>query len=657
MGRESSLLWTVLLFLAIFSNFQSEIQLIEAEIPDFRENTPMIPDEITLRVDLALVGYDQAQLDLALLKSSLSDSFYFERIYWEWNETNEQYENQIDLRVNLEWHFHFASENYIDALDTFVESNSWPATTSDLDTDALNLQEETGQHMSIFTPQSGIAINGTALEQYLAENSAFEAIDSGYTIYLLNFSRFDSSDHSQEHWFEIDEVDSDSNVTVSWWRLEWDNALNPHVEFPYPAWGFQNRLYFIDPYCHQWYTKWTEIWWNPDELEGSTDYRTMDLDSYLVGSIPGTSDYRERLVSYLSDWLNDIIWDTAGRCDGYWKNQRSISVQVMMLNDAKGHGYVKGDLDWIINEEILADALNYIIPSEIAEIEISTIWRNLSEFPELETIVAQNTLGEADLGQYPWFQSNWAYLDGSGVFNGFLAVRDNYFNFNETEAGFSAWILLLQNVSMVFDVDGELKEFTGLGGSNNVVSFKDLNRYFASDGETPRSGLTSLLAHELGHVFGLGHAELWSDAFQGAGGFMQDTMSYYTQGTPFFSIFTRDAFYRTSSIIARRSTYLDIARSRSSPERNDTTYAAIYDTLEAGETEFDAMNYLEAFLHYRELYGLVNYLIDREPENSRGSSTNSKETTTPSICFFILSFGIIAILLRKRFDDRRKIIL
>ncbi|MFX0207044.1 MAG: hypothetical protein ACFFDT_13735 [Candidatus Hodarchaeota archaeon] len=627
--------------------------IIASDKENFEINQVQLTENVTLRMDLVFCGYNETEIDLTFLSSNLPSNRLF--LFWVGDVP-------IETEIEFDWHIHFASQGYTDALNSLVDDNSWSATTSDLNTTALNLQEATGERMSIFSPQDGTAINGTAVEEYLVENSAFETNLPSYTFYFLNFSHFDSTDHTQEHWFEIDGIDPDSNITASWWRLEWDNDLNPNVEYPYPAWGFQNRLYFIDPYCHQWYTKWTEIWWNSDDQEGSIDYRTRDLDTFLAGYTPGTNSYKQQLALYLTDWLNDIVWDTAGRMDGSWNNERAISAQVLMLNDFINHSYSQKDLEWIIHEKILLDSLEYVIPPELASISIDTIWANLTDHPELETIVVENTLNASDLSHYPWYQNKWTYLDGNAIFSGFRDLREVYFDLNQADTTFTAWFLLMKNISMVYYYYGEWREFTALGGSGNVVFFKDLNRYFASDGTTPRSGATNILTHEIGHVLGFAHAESGSDALEGAGGFMCDAMSYYAvQGTPKFSIFTRDSFYRRSCITVRQvtSTVIDYWRVRS--DRNETTFIAIDNILALGSSAFESKNYFEAFLNYRQLYDLVNYLEEQETTGTEGTTdiggtstipTSSSSKTYIDVPSWNILFLLLSILLLKRFKRR-----
>ncbi len=597
---------------------------------------------ITVPIDVVFAGYNEDYIDLTMINNGLTTSEYYLGVDYLWNEVTEEYDSLLDLQITLEFNFHFTSEGYETALNSFIDTNSWNSNTSALNATQLNLQESTGERKSIFYEQEGRAIDGEAVEQYLDSNRGFVSADPSYSIYFLNQSRFDTTDHSLEHWFEIDEVDPDSNATTDWWRLEWDNDLNPDVEFPYPCWGYQNRIFFADPYSHQWYTKWTDIWWNPDVNEGDFDYINVDLDTYLAGDTPGTPDFTTHLNTYLTDYLNDIVTDVGGRGDGLLYNQREVSAQVLFINDEADHGYSEEDLQWIYHEEIMEDAFEYVVPQEVANITFEDTWVELSERSDLEQIVDDSKLGVAELGSYPWYRADWTYLDGINIFYGFEAIRDSYFDTSNGDTVFTSWILLLQNVSMVAWAYGEYREFTGLGGGGNVVCYKDLNRYFATDGITPRSGVTTLLVHEIGHVLGFAHAEITNDAVEGTGGFMRDTMSYYAIGTPYFSVFLKDSLYRTSSQVVYYRNIPAIDAYRENPLHNTTILAQIDAIITEGVTALGSMNYLEAFLAFRQLYDLTLNLEEITPTVTSPTGINL------SVLVLLIPIGTFFILLKKR---------
>jgi len=597
--------------------------------------------EITIPIDVVFAGYNEDYIDLTMMNNGLRTSVYYLGVDYIWNEDNQVYDSLLDLDITLEFNFHFTTDNYETELDSFIDSHSWNSNTSALNATQLNLQESTGERQSIFYEQEGRAIDGEAVEQYLESNRGFVSADPSYSIYFLNQSRFDTTDHSFEHWFEIDEVDPDSNATTDWWRLEWDNDLNLDVEFPYPCWGYQNRIFFADPYCHQWYTKWTDIWWNPDIVEGEFDYINVDLDTYLAGDTPGTPDFITHLNTYLIDYLNDIVSDVGGRGDGLLYNQRDVSSQVLFINDEAAHGYSEEDLQWIYHEEIMENAFEYVVPQEVANITFDDTWVELSESTDLEQIVNDSKLGVAELGSYPWYRADWTYLDGINIFYGFEAIRDSYFNTSKGDTTFTSWILLLQNVSMVAWAYGEYREFTGLGGSGNVVCYKDLNRYYATDGITPRSGVTTLLVHELGHVLGFAHAEITNDAVEGTGGFMRDVMSYYSEGTAYFSVFLKDSLYRTSSQVVYYRNKPAIDAYRENPLHNTTILAQIDAIISEGVTALGSMNYLEAFLAFRQLYDLTLSLEEITPTVTSPTGINLS-------VIILLTFGTFFILLKKR---------
>jgi len=605
---------SLLIIFLFFGFMQGNISTYSFALEDF-ENVDLeintVPTaQITIPIDIIFSGYNEENIDLTMINNGLRKSIFYEGIDYVWNENTQSDDSLLDLEITLDFNFHFTTEIYTSELDSFIDKNSWNSNTSALNSTRLNLQEETGERMSIFYDQEGRAINGEAVEQYLVDHKGFSLVEPSYAIYFLNQSRYDSIDHSFEHWFEIDEVDPDSNVTADWWRLEWDNDLNPDVEYPYPCWGFQNRIFFVDPYCHQWYTRWTDIWWNADTYEGDFDYLTVDLDTYLNGYTPGTNDYSDKLNTYLTDYLNDIVSDVGGRGDGLLYDQKEVSAQILLINDEANHGYSQEDLKWIFHKETAEEAFEYVVPNEVATISLEETWVELSECSDIEQIINYYTLGETELGSYPWYRSDWRYLDGINIFYGFqgLTLASNYFNMTKGDTTFTSWILLLQNVSMVSWAYNEYREYTGLGGGGNVVCFKDLNRYFASDGTTPRSGLTTLLVHEIGHVLGFLHAEITNDADEGTGGFIRDVMSYYSEGTPNFSVFLKDSLYRTSSFVAYYRNKPAIDAYRENPDNDPILLAEIDEAIENGEAALETMNYLDAFLAFRGLYELTEDL-------------------------------------------------
>ncbi|NHJ49634.1 MAG: hypothetical protein FK733_17725 [Asgard group archaeon] len=580
------------------------------------ETTAVPMANVTIPIDVVFSGYNDEYLDINMINNSLDTAIIYYGIDNYWDEDSQQYISLLDLEITLDYNFYITTPSFDSSLDSFIDTNSWNANTSALNATQLNLQESTGARLSIFYDQEGKAIDGEAVEEYLSTNKGFSSDYPSYIIYFLNQSRFDTSDHSFEHWFEIDEEDPDSNITADFWRLEWDNDLNPDVEFPYPCWGFQNRLFFVDPYCHQWYTIWTDIWWNSDPYEGDFDYLTVDLDTYLEGYTPGTIDFTNHLNTYLSDYLNDIATDVGGRGDGLLYDQKEISAQTLFINDEANHGYSQEDLDWIYHNETINDVFDYVVPNEVANITLDDTWVELVDEIDLQMILVTNTLGAAELGTYPWYNPSWTYLDGMAIFDEFEKIADNYFNMSKGDSIFTSWILLLKDVSMVAWAYGEFREFTGLGGGGNVVCFKDLNRYYASDGTTPRSGVTALLTHEIGHVLGFRHAEINNDAEQGTGGFMRDVMSYYCEGAVDFSIFLKDSLYRTSSFIAYYKNKPAIDAYRINNLHNETILGIIDQVISDGELAIGTMNYVDAYLYYRQLYELTKYLPLVTPTSS-----------------------------------------
>src|SRR5690606_37613558 len=125
----------------------------------------------------------------------------------------------------------------------------------------------------------GRAIDALAVEDWFATHPYVSSGSSRSTFYVLNFTNLDSTDHTLEHWYNLTETEYDAITTRDFWRLEWDNALNQHVCFPYSAFTCRHRLFFIDASAFNWYLTWARIWWEitPYLIDPKYDYYFEDL--------------------------------------------------------------------------------------------------------------------------------------------------------------------------------------------------------------------------------------------------------------------------------------------------------------------------------------------------------------------------------------------
>ena len=97
------------------------------------------------------------------------------------------------------------------------------------------------------------------VEDYIYQNLYAPVPETpGYTLYLFNFSRFDSADHSQEHWYRSNSVDFDSNTSIKYWFSGYNDI--PYV--PTLGWGGEHRFCFLDLTARSWYYDWIMNVWS-----------------------------------------------------------------------------------------------------------------------------------------------------------------------------------------------------------------------------------------------------------------------------------------------------------------------------------------------------------------------------------------------------------
>ena len=473
---------------------------------------------VDLSVDIVFVGFDEGVVLTGVLDSKLLD-LYVPDLYV-------PPPSVFDLTYSVTYEYFFADPQYSQELQEFALEHASPSTTSRLNATALLHQESTGERMSIFLPQNGTAINATAVEDWLIDNPYASSSVNGYSIYVLNLSSLSTAppDDSWRHWFEVETKDPDTAVDVDWWRLEWDNELNRPMHYPYLGWGNRSRTFFFDPSAHQWYLQWDYIWWQrgpvpPTEFH---DHFFTDLRTFLLKIDLGTTTGREDLTVYLSGWLNVLL---RGLLFPHWGTHRlvqNVSVQLLVLNGVQEQGFTKQDLEWVLSEEPLRTGLEDLIP--VFEWQFETRVADLEEHPQLQELIAN----------FSWVADGWTYVDGDLLWRALDERADEYFDLEAADLVVTGVSLVLRNASLTFWGT----EFTGLGGENSTLTLMELSRLYEPDMETPRSGFTWIVLHEIGHVLGFNHMGYMGD-------FTGDVMGYYAW-TAYFSQFSKDSWYRLS---------------------------------------------------------------------------------------------------------------
>ena len=529
----------------------------------------------TFSLNVVFVGFQEEVVDTSFIDVNVEKNYPYD------------YENYT-IEHNFDVNYYFSNNSYYLALQTFILDNSINASdaTSKLNTTALQLQRSTGQKMSIFLPQSGRAIDAVAVEEWFVANPYGPGSDNSYWFYVMNFTEFDSPDHSLEHWYNVTELDFEANRSRDFWRLEWDNSLNPDVKFPYACFTSNSRVFFIDPSAFQWYLTWTRIWWGLSVSGPKYQYYYEDLDAFLASHDVGTSQGKTALAYYLAGWIEDGLSNLLA--PELWvsteiSKARSMSIQVKMLNNASDSGYSNQFMSWIINATLAEEAIADLAP--FLNISVVVDFWNLSDYPILKTIFEGAVIDKID---------GWTYYDGYQVWDDIYAVRELYFDFDAADIVITGYVFLEKNMSML--VYGG--EYTGLGGSGQILVMKEVGRYFQDDGVSPKSGLGLVFIHEAGHNLGFPHTFTHGVAY--VGDFAFDVMGYYPYSF-YFSQVRKDCFrrlvvdFRVFGLEELLEEDLTLYSRKNSTLTIDTKFDEIYAKINETHQLYDELQYLEAF--------------------------------------------------------------
>lgn len=528
----------------------------------------------TFSLNVVFVGFQEEVVDTAVIESNVKRSYPY-------NYDNYTIEHNFDVS------YYFSNTSYYTALQTLILENSVNGidTASKVNTTALQIQKATGEKMSIFLPQSGRAIDAVAVEEWFAANPYVAGSNSSYWFYVMNFTEFDSPDHSLEHWYNLTELDFEANNQRDFWRLEWDNILNPDVKFPYACFTSNSRVFFIDPSAFQWYLTWARIWWGLSVSGPKYQYYYEDLDEFLTTHDVGTSQGKTELAYYLAGWIEDglsnllapYLWVSTEISEA-----QSMSIQVKVLNNASDFGYSNDFMSWIINETFAEEAIADLAPFINTSVVVD-FW-NLSDYPLLKDIFEGAVIEKI---------GGWTYYDGYQVWDGLYAVRGLYFDFDAADIVITSYVFLEKNMSMM--VYGG--EYTGLGGSGQILVMKEVGRYFKDDGVSPKSGLGLVFIHEAGHNLGFPHTFKHGIAY--AGDFAFDVMGYYPYSF-YFTQVRKDCFrrlivdFRVFSLRALLEEDLTLYSRKNSTSTIDAEFNKVYAKINETFQLYDEMQYLEA---------------------------------------------------------------
>ena len=576
-------------------------------------------------LNIVFVGFDEGVVDVATIDANIG-------------RDRHSVFGDYAIGYNFELSYHFADSVYYDALEAFVLANSEADTTSALNATALEIQKGNGERMSIFMPQSGRAIDALAVEGWLADNPYRADLEPAYWFYVINFTELDPVETGSEHWYAVTEMDFEANRVRDFWRLEWDNPLNPDVGFPYACFTSQSRVFLIDPSAHQWYLSWAKTWWGITETGPKYEYYESDLAEFLAANDVNTPEGRTALAYYLSGWIEDgvvnlLVPNFYTGVDVF--SAESFSLQTLILNNSADAGYDNETMSWIVDSELYEYAITDLAPW--MDVEVVFDFVNLEDYPELQAIF-EDAVTEDDEG--------WTYYDGMEVWSGLTGVRESYFDFTAADIVVNGYVYLEKDMSM--RVYGG--EFTGLGGSRQILVMQEVGRYFEEDGLKPKSGVGKTFIHEAGHNLGLPHTFVNNRAY--AGDFAFDVMGYYPHSY-FFTQLWKDCFRRLVvdfRLLVQRERLDEIAavyELREPAELIDDQFDLVSLQIAQVNQLYEGLRFLEAYDKVVESEESVDYLEDLvveyfpedpedpgDPEEPEGpDEPEEPEESSPAGCF------------------------
>ncbi|TFG11141.1 hypothetical protein EU537_13195 [Candidatus Thorarchaeota archaeon] len=452
-------------------------------------------------VHVAFVNYQQHLID----ESSILENLPTSRSY---TIADEQLEYSISYDIT------FASQSYASELEDVIMNSSFSGmeTGSLLDEDALEHQKaHPNDPQRIFYPRDGRVIDAYLVEDWIHDNPVVEAPKPGYVLYFLNYSKLDSSDHSIEHWYDYHPADPDSEEEQDWFRLEWDNSLNPSVELQYPAFGGRYNFFVIDPSADQWYLRWARIWWDegPD-YSNSPEYCTKDLEDKMNSLNPEDPQRAVKLSRYLNEWAYDPVNYL------FFPNQNSPTSFV-------DSGFLKGLVFAMdVDDGVTVDSLRWVTDAYMQQTYLEQLLPFIDWEVDIEFL---------DIAAYPdWDELFWDHatessgkiiVDGLSMFNDIYEnMRYQYVDIFAEDINVFGVVFIKKNMEM--HVYG--RQYTGLGGGGQTCIWKSWERYYRADGVTPKSGISSVQLHETMHAIGIGHT--W-DTHHYVGDFSLSPMGYF----------------------------------------------------------------------------------------------------------------------------------
>ncbi len=570
--------------------------------------TSSLPDnfDTNLTVYIRFLGFDQDIIDEEAIEDKLPSYLTKSDVNYGTTQLNFNYdfEHLDDLYVN-------GLKNYI--LTTGINGSG---VGFSLNTTKLNEDIISGERTDVFLPEDGLVADAEDVEKYISTFIHTPVLEtSGYTLYFLNFSSFDTPDHSLEHWYNVDKISFDTNETVTHWFGGYDEIPSR----PTLGWGGEHHFCYIDLSSRSWYFDWLLTAWTAFYPGAFSYYDYPDIDTLIQIHDPYTPAGQEILTTYIADWLYSYLGNVFSAYFSDDQIGESYSLQVKVFDNLTNNGFTAEEIEWVISESRMFSQLEMDLPW--INWEVSVDYVQLTDYPELYDEIASYIHEDVNGLYVEVMEGLFYYLSNNLVY---------HFDFDAADTVLPSYFFLTDEIS--FKYNGV--SFAGLGGMGWEILLGTQNSIFKdADPSQPRRGYSAVMIHELGHSLGLPHPH--SSTYGWGSSFFKDVMNYFSFSEESFSTFNQDGLARAHFKYFFKQTKQEFEDAyqyfidNGSPTEVIGFITEINSNIENSVVEYGNMEYIDAINSTKtalvDIEDLLYYILHPEEYTEEPIPTNETE--------------------------------